>query len=491
MRRFRDLVVGLLGVAFVGCAHSSTSGSPSSDSLATPAEGAETNQSLRPTPQEWTSSSEKTSNGDFIEVRVLNTSAPTGDSEDDFVQALDQLVQETPDADEIDPVTAPLILPGVPLVYNDRVHRFIEFFKGRGYNNFQTFLERSGAYLPLMQDILIEEGLPPDLVYLALIESGFSPYAHSHANAVGYWQFIESTGRRFNLRIDEWVDERRDPIKATRAAAEYLKFLYNRFGDWHLAAAGYNAGEGRISRAIRTLQHDDYWRIIEYRHLANETRDYVPKLMAATLIARNPEEHGFSPDYREPVHNGMVYVPGGTDLGRLAHAAGIELQELRRMNPELRRWTTPPDVDQYGLHVPRDVVEDFDERLAAVPDDVRTPFTRVVLQPGDSIHAIAVKHRVSYEDIETLNPGMREWAGETILLPVGEDGTRFADTPRRNIVRTRAVVRVRSGDTLWGIARRYNITVRQLTSFNNLNGSTIRPGQRLRIPPTWYRAGVS
>ena len=477
-------MIVLCGVVLAGCAHSSGKEMDPSAQLTTP-EGKRTGHGLRQTHPEWTSSSEKKGDGAFIEVRVLDTS-----SEPDFVRAIDDLVDETPDADEIAPVTAPLILPGVPLVYNDRVHRFIEYFKGRGYNSFQTFLERSGAYLPLMQDILIEEGLPPDLVYLALIESGFSAYAHSHASAVGYWQFIESTGRRFNLRIDGWVDERRDPIKATRAAAQYLTFLYNRFGDWHLAAAGYNAGEGRISRAIRTLQHDDYWRLIEYRHLATETRDYVPKLMAATLIARNPEEHGFSPEYREPVNQALVFVPGGTDLGLLAHAAGIELQALRRMNPELRRWSTPPDVESYGLHVPTDAVVDFHERLAAAPDSARTPFTKVVLKPGDSIHALAFERRISYEDIALLNPNMREWAGETLLLPVGEDGTRFADTPRRNAVQTRAVVRVRSGDTLWGIARRYNVSVNQLTSFNNLRGSTIRPGQRIRIPPTWYRAGM-
>ncbi len=478
LRVYKRFMAGLSGVVLLGCAHTSTKVSPSVEADPTVTVDESTSAS-------WRTVTEVDVYGDDASVATIDQ---VEHEQITFVEDIETLVEDTPDVEEIPPTLAREILPGVPLVYNGAVQMFMDYFKGRGRDRFEMWLGRSGAYIPLMQDILIEEGLPPDLVYLALIESGFSPHAYSHASAVGFWQFIKPTGKRYGLRIDEWIDERRDPVKATRAAARYLKDLYRMFGDWHLAAAGYNAGEGRIRRAIRTYNSQDYWKLIEYRHLARETKQYVPKLIAAILLARNPEEHGFVPQYKDPLIRAAVTVPPGTDLMMAAYAADISYSEIRRLNPELLRWATPPDIASYELKLPLDRIEGFAERLAAAPATAATPFKVVKLAKGQNPEALAWQLKVSYSDVKLLNPGLKGWAGERILLPIGEDGTRFSETRRSKTIASRGVVKVRRGDSLWSIAKRYGVTTRALAKYNKLNSNVIRPGQRLRIPPKWYMA---
>lgn len=404
--------------------------------------------------------------------------AVTGDP----LNEIDSLVEETPDSeaetDEAFAVTG--TIEDVPLVYNRQVQQFIDYFQGRGRERFELWLQRSGAYIPIMERILHEEGLPRNLVYLALIESGFSSHAYSHAAAVGYWQFIAATGKRYGLRIDDWVDERRDPLKATRAAARYLKDLHRRFGDWHLAAAGYNAGEGKISRAIRRYGTENYWEIIKHRgYIKLETKQYVPKLIAAITIAENPERYGFFPNYATPLDRRPVRVPGGTDLTKLAYAADVSYAELKRLNPELRRWMTPPDQETYELQVPPTAVEAFAARLAAAPETLEAPFMQVTLGRGETLETLAERHKVRLEDLQLLNPGLKAKTGSIVLLPLDEFGQRYADIRMRPMYRT---YKVRRGDTLSGIAGRYKLSVSALKKANRLSGTRIRIGQTLRIP---------
>jgi membrane-bound lytic murein transglycosylase D len=205
----------------------------------------------------------------------------------------------------------------VPLEINERVIAWMDYFSGSGARHFNNYLERSGAYIPMMRAILKKYGLPQDLVYIALIESGFNNHAHSHASAVGQWQFIGSTARHYGLRVDSWVDERRDPVKSTHAAAQYLKKMYGDYGDWYLVMAGYNAGEGRVNRAIADSGSKNFWVHADpdKKYLKAETRDYVPKYIAATIMAKMPEKFGFkNVEYDKPLDYDVVTIDSQTDL---------------------------------------------------------------------------------------------------------------------------------------------------------------------------------
>jgi len=215
------------------------------------------------------------------------------------------------------------------------IEKFIRYFQTRGRNRFELYLSRSGKYVGMMQKILVRYGLPEDLVYVALIESGFSPKAYSVAKAAGPWQFISATGRRYGLRIDWWADERRDAEKSTHAAASYLRDLYGMFESWPLAAAAYNAGEGKIQKAVMRYKSDDFSELIRHRYLKQETKDYVPKMLAALTIAKDPEKYGFGDvAYEDPIDLRTVTVPGGTDLEALARLLEIPVEEVRDWNPE-------------------------------------------------------------------------------------------------------------------------------------------------------------
>ena len=266
------------------------------------------------------------------------------------------------------PVSQPLVLEAaqaepaahavrwdIPVIWNEPVLRFVERF--RSYPaTMATYLKRSGRYEGMIRGKLRERGMPEDLFYLSMIESGFNPNARSHAQAVGLWQFVAETGRRYGLRIDSYVDERRDPEQSTDAALRYLSDLYSRFGSWNLAAAAYNSGENRIGRIMREEtgseqgEDADFWRI--RKRLPRETRDYVPLIVAAALIGKQPEKYGMERVERWlPVSTEKVMVPGGTDLGKVARAIGVEKEELRILNPQLVRGQTPPG-ERYAVRIP-------------------------------------------------------------------------------------------------------------------------------------------
>lgn len=242
----------------------------------------------------------------------------------------------------------------IPVTYNERVSQWIKYFQTEGRKSFRLWLERSGRYLPFMQDELERAGLPLDLVYVAMIESGFRPDAVSHASAMGLWQFIASTGRRYGLGIDWWVDERRDFEKSTRAAIAYMKDLNEQFDSWYLVAASYNMGENGVRRLMKKHGTNNFWDLADKGALPRETTDYVPKILAALLISKAPALYGFRDlNYHMPLSYDTVRVPGGTDLVNLADYLGVSEKHLQELNPELLKGFIPRDVRGHNIRVPK------------------------------------------------------------------------------------------------------------------------------------------
>lgn len=335
---------------------------------------------------------------------------------------LESCLYENPDA-----------LPDVPVVVNNSVEWFIRYFQNSNREHFEVWLARTSRYMDMIHQILREEDVPEDLFYIAMIESGLNPRARSRSNAVGMWQFIRATAVRYGLRVDWWIDERRDPEKATRAAARYFKSLYGRFGSWYLAAAGYNAGEGRVARAVRRHNSTDFWKLARYRWpLRRETRNYVPKYLAAMLIAKDPGKYGFDVSYHDPVDYDKVNVPQATDLRVIARAAGTTVSELRRLNPELLRWFTPPNHPDYQIKLPAGTAERYMENIEKVPSDERVKFLRHRVRRGDTLYTIArrygapLKHIIYLNDIKRprlIRPGM------VIMVPVRADDDVASNAP--------------------------------------------------------------
>ena len=384
----------------------------------------------------------------------------------------------------------------IPIIINGKVEKFIEYYQTRGRKVFSRWLARSKRYIPLMKELLREKGLPEDLVYLALIESGYNPRAYSRRKAMGLWQFMYNTGKRYGLKVDWWIDERRDPVKSTIAAARHLKHLYDRFECWYLAAAGYNAGEGKIQRAIKRYKTEDFWELTKYRYLKRETKNFIPKMIAAALIAKNPEEYGFSDiSYEEPIRFETVKVPDATDLRVIAKASESTYEELKRLNPELRRWCTPPNYPDYELKLPYGKKEIFLRNFSKIPPSKRVTFRRHVVRSGETLSHIALRYRTDIKAIMRMNRirnlhSIR--AGRSLIIPVrGSEGLRKGKMPvrlnqGRNLLEYegRALIyTVRRGDTLWEISRSAGIDLETLCRWNGIqNASRIYPGDRLKIP---------
>jgi len=308
-----------------------------------------------------------------------------------------------------------------PKLLNERVKTYIDFFQSRADQFFTKSLARSQAYEGIIRPILREKNLPEELLYLALIESGYNPHAQSRAKATGIWQFMNGTAKRFGLRVDSWIDERRDPEKSTLAAADYLKSLYEMFNCWYLAAAGYNAGEAKIFQAMKRAKSQDFWAISQHRYLKRETKDYVPKLLAAMIIAEDPVKYGLSNiDYHPALVYEKVAVPPGVRLDQIARAAETNVEELRVLNPALRRDKTPPQDPSFEIKLPPGKKEAFEKNFSQMFKlDPRTSRKHLVRQ-GDTLGQIAKKYRVDLPELCQANgitaktpikPGM------TLLLP--------------------------------------------------------------------------
>lgn len=377
-----------------------------------------------------------------------------------------------------------------PVVENDKVRYFIDYYTGRANKTFRIWLERSGRYLPMMREIFAEAGLPKDLAYLAMVESGFNDKAYSWAHAVGPWQFIESTGRRYGLKNDWWHDERRDPEKATRAAARFLADLYDAFdGDWYLAVPSYNAGPGKLRRAIKRYKTRDFWEICRGKYLKAETKNYLPKLLAVLIIAKQPEKYGFTDlDYQEPIAYDTVPLPSSTDLEVVARLSGADYKLIKKLNPELKRWSTPPAARDYLVRLPVGSQENFSAKFAQLPERQRANYVRHKVKSGDTLLALAKRYGVRVQDIKSLNSIRNARSiqiGANLIVPLNPDSngsTALAELKDDYKRSRRSSYTVRSGDSIWKISRKFNVTEKQLRVWNRLGWSnTIRPGQRLIV----------
>jgi len=304
--------------------------------------------------------------------------------------------------------------------FNKDVKLHLETFSTHK-KSFRKRLFRSGKYVRTMTEILNEEELPRELVFLPLIESQFNPYAYSSARAAGPWQLMPATAKKLNLKIDWWVDERRDPIKSTKAAAQYLKYLYNRFNSWSLALAAYNAGEGRVSRAVRKTGSDDFWTIKKTGYIARETKNYVPSYIAAAAIAMHPEDFGFGEiNYQRPLKYDEVIIQNPMDLELAAQFSGVDIQRIKDLNPELRRLCTPPNVPEYPLRIPGGTKDRFLSNLAKTKGNEPYYISFYRVQKGDTVGKIAVKLGSPVQAIIEMNDLGKKaliTAGKSIMVP--------------------------------------------------------------------------
>ena len=380
---------------------------------------------------------------------------------------------------------------GVPVDLTERVREKIRFFQTDGARVIRTWFQRSGTYDPLIRDALRKANLPEDLIYLSMIESGFNPKAYSRARAAGLWQFVRHTGRLYGLKNTTWVDERRDPVKATHAAIRHLEHLHRLFDDWRLVISAYNCGQGRLDRAIRQDGSRDFWKLDS---LPRETRNHLPKFMAALLIGRDPEFFGIHDlVYDDPLAFDVVRVDEAVDLRVGAECAGTTYEALRRLNPELRLGYSPAPAagGHYALRVPPGASERFVSRYARIPASRRVQLVEYKVRPGQTVSHIAHELGVSSRAILEAN-GIRDprrlRAGKRLKIPVHPFKSAALASSATGIG-DRVSYRVKKGDTLWAIAKRMGVRPRQIQAWNQLNASEhIHPGDRLTIFPS-ARAG--
>lgn len=374
----------------------------------------------------------------------------------------------------------------IPMILNDSVENHLEYFKTRGRDVFQRWIDRSARYIPMMKEIFKEKNLPEDLVYVAMIESGFNPYAVSWAKAVGPWQFMPFTGKMYGLKIDWWIDERKDPVKSTHAAAEHFKDLYNLFGSWPLALASYNAGAGKVQRAVLRTRSEDFWDLKASRYIRKETKNYIPKYMAATIIAKNPEAYGFTLSTVEPFNYDEVEINGMTDLRLIARCAGYTYEEIKEMNPELKRWITPPDITNYVIRLPKGAKQAFLTNFAAIPAEQKIRWERHEVERGDTLSKLAKQYNTTPEVIRDIN-GLKNYRlkpGKHLIVPVDINGSAHDVStlaPEQAGKRQQILYRVRRGETLWKIAKDHEVTVSDIKEWNKGLGRSLRAGQKIKL----------
>jgi peptidoglycan lytic transglycosylase D len=368
---------------------------------------------------------------------------------------------------------------------NTRVLSYVELFQGRLHEFMASGLQRGLQYLPMIQRVFASEGLPADLAYVPLVESAFKPNALSRVSARGMWQFMLGTAREHGLEQDWFLDERSDPEKATQAAADYLKSLGNMFdGDWLMALASYNAGPGRLQRAVRQSKQADFWKLsATSRYLPRETREYVPMILAAMIIAKNPSLYGFDVLPADPMAWETVSVPGAIDLRIIAEWAGVSVDQIRALNPELRRTTTP--MEAHDLKVPRGTAATVEARLATADPSLFSKFKFHTVRRGETLSAIARRYGVKTAELKQANEltSTRVRTNQTLMIPQHTAaGLPSASSSRPDATATAELLyRVRRGDTLYGIARQFDTTVAVLKRLNQLSSDRIIVGDQLTV----------
>ncbi len=397
-----------------------------------------------------------------------------------------------------DPLFLSLVDPAefdIPVEINDSVVKWMKYFTGSGRKHYARWLARSTRVRPLMYARLDAAGAPRDLVYLSMIESGYSTHAYSRAAAVGLWQFISSTGRMYDLRVDWWVDERRDPYAATDAAIHFLTDLEKRHGHWYLAWAGYNGGPARVSRGVRNHGTTDFWTLVDKNAFPAETDNYVPKIIAAAIIGHHPERYGFTGiEFQEPVALEPVDVGPNISLDVLAKCAGVSVEDMQHANPHLRRFATPPSPDTTRIYVPQGQRTGFLAALAEVPPEERISFQRHKVAKGETLGRIAQKYGVTVrelQDVNRISNPNRIYVGMELVVPVqgmptgaavalasSAGGSAASSTPRS----TKVTHVVQRGQTLSTIAARYGVSTSDLKRWNKIsNANKIYVGQRLSL----------
>lgn len=379
-----------------------------------------------------------------------------------------------------------------PVTINKQVEYYLDFFQNKQHQTFSLWLARSGRYLPLITKELEEAGLPTDLAYLPMIESGYNLTAYSKAKAVGPWQFIRATAVHYNLRVDDYVDERRDPVRSTQAAVRYLSDLYAMFDSWHLAVAGYNAGEGRIQKAVRRYKTTNFWELAQQRYLNIETKRYVPKLIAAIMIAKSPEEYGFTDiQYETPLEFDTIKVPRWTNLQAVATATNCALDEIVKLNLQLRQKVTPPDMESCEIKVPKGKGEIASNNLPRIHVAISTAFKSHTIRKNDTIASICRKYNLNKKTLLKAN-NLRKAklvAGNVLRIPYQvqdykllskeemANRNHYASSHNQFILHT-----IKPGETLSQIATLYGVSPQRIASWNDLTSiNKIQAGQQLSL----------
>jgi len=364
----------------------------------------------------------------------------------------------------------------LPLTVNDEVLSFLNFFQTpRGKAIVETGLRRSGRYRDMISRVLKEEGVPQDLIYLAQAESAFQPLALSRAGARGIWQFVPWRGNEYGLKRSWWVDERQDPEKATRAAAQHLRDLYGLFGDWYLAMAAYNCGPGNVQKGVERTGYADFWELYRRNVLPRETKNYVPIIVALTLIAKDAAHYGVQTELDQPVPTDMVKPGRAIDLRLVAETIDVDTETLRSLNPSLLRMATPDDPS-FELRLPRGTAQKFSAEIADIPPEKWVSWRRHRVEAGETLTSLAKKYHVTAPAIAAANSLGRTDVlspGDKLIIPASQP---VAETKSR-LVR----YRVRKGDTLGGIADQFSVSPEELRKWNGLKTARVSRGMVLRV----------
>ena len=372
----------------------------------------------------------------------------------------------------------------LPLMLTDPVASYINYFSTRGHSTIERALIRRGRYYDMISRIFREEGVPQDLMFLAQAESGFQPLALSRMGARGMWQFMPWAGRDAGLQRNWWIDERQDPEKATRAAARLLKELFAQFGDWYLAMAAYNSGAGTVQRAVQRTGYADYWELHRRNVLPQETRNYVPIILAMTIMAKNPSQYGLDQvEVDSPTSYESVRIHYPIDLRLVAECIDSSTAVLQELNPSLLRMTTPKDME-FDLHLPAGTAAKFEEAVKAIPEEMRVYWRYHRVEAGETLGEIARRYRTTSSAIvEANNLDGEELAQDTkLIIPVSARSS--ASEPRmanRRSSRRTTRYTVRRGDTVYSVARRFGISADELRQWNRLKGNSIAVGRSLVV----------
>jgi len=364
----------------------------------------------------------------------------------------------------------------LPLTVNDEVLSFLNFFQTpRGKAIVETGLRRAGRYRDMISRVLKEEGVPQDLIYLAQAESAFQPLALSRAGARGIWQFVPWRGNEYGLKRSWWVDERQDPEKATRAAAQHLRDLYGLFGDWYLAMAAYNCGPGNVQKGVERTGYADFWQLYRRNVLPRETKNYVPIIVALTLIAKDAAHYGVQTELDQPIPSDVVKPGRAIDLRLVAETIDVDAETLRSLNPSLLRMATPDDPT-FELHLPKGTAQKFSAEIADIPPEKWVSWRRHRVEAGETLTSLAKKYHVTAPAIAAANSLGRTDVlspGDKLIIPASQS---VAETKSR-LVR----YRVRKGDTLGGIADQFSVSPEELRKWNGLKTARVSRGMVLRV----------